>query len=203
MLSLDEGIKAVRLARNAVENYVKNCTTPALSDLGGAFEEKQGVFVTLHTYPRHDLRGCIGLPLPVMSLREAIVESAQSATRDPRFPPLEENEIDHVVIEVTVLTKPELIKVDQPKDYPPNIEIGHDGLIVEQGFYKGLLLPQVPVEQGWDKEEFLSHTCMKAGLPPDAWFDKNTKVFKFSGQIFSEFEPGGKIEEKSLDGSDN
>lgn len=203
MLSLDEGIKAVRLARNAVESYVKNSKAPSLSDLGEAFEEKQGVFVTLHTYPRHDLRGCIGVPLPVMSLKEAIVESSQSASRDPRFPPLEENEIDHVVIEVTVLTKPELIKVDQSKDYPSNIEIGRDGLIVEQGFYKGLLLPQVPIEQGWDKEEFLSHTCIKAGLMPDAWFDRNTKVFKFSGQIFSEFEPGGKIEEKALDGSNN
>jgi len=203
MLSLDEGIKAVRLARIAVESYVKNSKAPSLSDLGEAFEEKQGVFVTLHTYPRHDLRGCIGVPLPVMSLKEAIVESSQSASRDPRFPPLEENEIDHVVIEVTVLTKPELIKVDQSKDYPSNIEIGRDGLIVEQGFYKGLLLPQVPIEQGWDKEEFLSHTCIKAGLMPDAWFDRNTKVFKFSGQIFSEFEPGGKIEEKALDGSNN
>jgi len=203
MLSLDEGIKAVKSARNAVESYVKNHAPPSSSNIGEVFEEKQGVFVTLHTYPEHDLRGCIGIPLPVMSLKEAIIESAQSATRDPRFPPLEENEIDSIIIEVTILTKPELIKVDQPQDYPSNIEIGRDGLIVEQGFYKGLLLPQVPVEQGWDKEEFLSHTCMKAGLLPDAWFDKNTKIFKFSGQIFSEVEPGGKIKEKALDGSDN
>ncbi len=202
MLSLEEGINAVKLARSIVEQYVKNCTTP-ISELKGIFSEKQGVFTTLHTYPRHDLRGCIGFPLPIMPLKEAIIESAKSATRDPRFPPLEENETNNIIIEVTILTKPELINVDRPQDYLSNIEIGRDGLIVEQGFYKGLLLPQVPIEQGWEKEEFLSHTCIKAGLLPDAWVDKNTKIFKFSGQIFTEIEPKGKIREKNLDGSYN
>ena len=202
MLSLEEGINAVKLARSIVEQYVKNCTTPA-SELKGIFSEKQGVFTTLHTYPGHDLRGCIGIPLSIMSLKEAIIESAKSATRDPRFPPLEENETNNILIEVTILTKPELINVDRPQDYLSNIEIGRDGLIVEQGFYRGLLLPQVPIEQGWEKEEFLSHTCIKAGLLPDAWVDKNTKIFKFSGQIFTEIEPKGKIREKNLDGSYN
>jgi len=202
MLSLEEGINAVKLARSIVEQYVKNCTTPT-SELKEIFSEKQGVFTTLHTYPGHDLRGCIGIPLPIMSLKEAIIESAKSATRDPRFPPLEENETNNILIEVTILTKPELINVDRPQDYLSNIEIGRDGLIVEQGFYKGLLLPQVPIEQGWEKEEFLSHTCIKAGLLPDAWVDKNTKIFKFSGQIFTEIEPKGKIREKKLDGSYN
>jgi len=202
MLSLDEGRKAVALARNVIEQYVKNNAT-SLSALAGAFTEKQGTFVTLHTFPEHDLRGCIGIPLPVMPLKEAIIDAAKSATRDPRFPPLEKEEFDKIIIEVTILTKPELIKAVKPQKYVSNIEIGRDGLIVEQGFYKGLLLPQVPVEQGWDKEEFLSHTCMKAGLLPDAWFDENIKIFKFSGQIFTEIEPNGKIMEKNLDGSDN
>ena len=202
MLSLDEGIKAVKLARSAVEQYVKDNTSPS-SDIGGVFAEKHGTCVTLHTSPAHDLRGCIGIPLPVMSLKEAIIESARSAARDPRFPPLEENEIDNIVIEVTILTKPELIKVNQPQDYLSHIEIGRDGLIVEQGLYKGLLLPQVPIEQGWEKEEFLSHTCIKAGLLSDAWLDQNTKIYKFSGQIFTEIEPREKIREKDLDGSDN
>jgi len=120
---------------------------------------------------------------------------------DPRFPPLEIGELNRVIIEVTVLTKPEIITVDDPKDYVEHIKIGRDGLIVEQGFYKGLLLPQVPVEQGWDKEEYLSHTCMKAGLMPDAWFDKSTKIYRFSGQIFTETVPDGEIKEKKIDGS--
>lgn len=202
MLSLDEGLKSVQFARHVAESYVKNKETPSF-DLGEIFNQELGVFVTIHTYPGHDLRGCIGIPQPIMPLKEAIVESAKSATRDPRFPPLDESELDNIIIEVTILTKPELIEVSQPEKYPSNIEIGRDGLIVEQGFYKGLLLPQVPIEQGWDKKEFLSHTCMKAGLSPDAWFDENTKIYKFSGQIFTEVEPRGKIREKNLDGSDN
>jgi hypothetical protein len=198
MLSLEEGIKAVELARNTIERYVKNGMPSSSPDIGGVFEEKQGVFVSLHTHPEHELRGCIGIPLPVMPLKEAIIESATSATKDPRFPPLTTKELDRVIVEVTILTKPELIKIDHPKDYLSKIEIGRDGLIVEQGLYKGLLLPQVPVEQGWGKEDFLSHTCMKAGLLPDAWVDKNTKISKFSGQIFTEVEPRGKVKEKRL-----
>jgi hypothetical protein len=135
-----------------------------------------------------------------MSLQSAILEAAQSVTQDPRFPPLQEAELDAILVEMTVLTKPELIKVKEPKDYPAHIDIGCDGLIVEHGFYKGLLLPQVPVEQGWEKEEYLSHTCMKAGLPPDAWLDKTTKISKFQGQIFTEIKPCGLIQETHLDG---
>ena len=200
MLSVEEGKKAVMFARAVVENHVKKTSLPSF-DLTNIFSENQGAFVTLHTHPHYDLRGCIGIPLPVMPLKEAIAEGAQSATHDPRFPPLREDEFDKIIIEVTILTKPEIIKVDEPKDYLSNVEIGRDGLIVEQGFYKGLLLPQVPVEQGWDKEEFLSHTCTKAGLLPDAWFDKSTKISKFSGQIFTEIKPRGEIEENKIDGS--
>jgi uncharacterized protein (TIGR00296 family) len=200
MLSLDEGKKAVVFARRVVETYVKDNNFPQIN-LGKTFSEKQGAFVTIHTFPDHNLRGCIGIPLPVMSLKEAIMEGAKSATRDPRFMPLEESEFDEIIIEVTILTKPELIKVDKPEEYLSKIEIGRDGLIVEQGFFKGLLLPQVPIEQGWDVQEFIIHTCMKAGLMPGAWENENTKIFKFSGQIFTEIEPRGKIEEKKLDGS--
>jgi len=202
MLSLDTGIKAVQYARDIIESHVKNLKSPLLKPKE-IFDEKQGVFVTIHTFPEHNLRGCIGIPEPVMPLKDALVESAKSATRDPRFNPLKEDELNNIIIEVTILTKPELIKVNKPQDYLSFIKIGRDGLIVEQGFFRGLLLPQVPVEQDWNKEEFLSHTCMKAGLLPDSWFDKKTKIFKFSGQIFTEVEPRGEIREKSLDESDN
>jgi uncharacterized protein (TIGR00296 family) len=200
MLTLQDGTKAVQFARQVIHNYVGGRKI-ASSDLGRVFQEKQGVFVTLHTFPDHELRGCIGIPLPVMSLQEAIVESAQSVTQDPRFPPLQESELDAILVEMTVLTKPELIKVKQPKDYMNNIQIGRDGLIVEHGFYKGLLLPQVPVEQGWDLEEYLSQTCMKAGAPADAWFEKTTRISKFQGQIFTEVKPHGPVQETRLDGS--
>jgi uncharacterized protein (TIGR00296 family) len=200
MLSLEEGMKAVQFARQRIQEHVMHKKNSSL-DLGRSFHEKQGVFVTLHTFPGHELRGCIGIPLPIMSLQDAILESSQSVTRDPRFPALKETELETIIVEVTVLTKPELITVKQPKDYPSYINIGRDGLIVEQSFYKGLLLPQVPVEQSWGKEEFLSHTCMKAGLPPDAWFEKTTKISKFQGQIFTETKPHGSIKEIRLDGS--
>lgn len=200
MLSIDDGKKAVSYARIVIEEYVNNKVIP-VSDLKGAFSKKQGSFVTIHTHPGHDLRGCIGIPLPVMPLRDAIAEGAKSATHDPRFPLLTASEFEKIIIEVTILTKPEEINVERPEDYITEIEIGRDGLIVEQGFYKGLLLPQVPIEQGWDKEEFLSHTCMKAGLMPDAWIDKSTKIYRFSGQVFTEIEPHGEIMEKKLDGS--
>jgi uncharacterized protein (TIGR00296 family) len=202
MLSLTEGTKAVQFARQTIQEYIKH-EKISLSNLGKSFHQKQGVFVTLHTFPDHELRGCIGIPLPVMTLQDAIIESAQSVTRDPRFPPLMETELDAIIVEVTVLTKPELIKVAKPQDYPVHIDIGRDGLIVEQSFFKGLLLPQVPVEQEWDKEEYLSHTCMKAGLSPDAWFEKTTKISKFQGQIFTETKPHGSIQETHLDGSHN
>jgi hypothetical protein len=202
MLSLADGTTAVQFARQILEEYVKR-EKKLLKSIGKSFQQKQGVFVTLHTFPNHELRGCIGIPLPVMTLQDAIIESAQSVTRDPRFPPLTETELDQIVVELTVLTKPEIITVKQPQDYPLHIELGRDGLIVEQSFYKGLLLPQVPIEQEWDKEEYLSHTCMKAGLLPDAWFDKNTKISKFQGQIFTETKPYGPIKEIHLDGSHN
>ena len=200
MLSLEDGKKAVEFARKVVDIFVKEKNIEELS-LGKTFLEKQGAFVTIHTFPEHNLRGCIGIPLPIMSLNDAIAEGAKSATRDPRFPPLEENELDNIIIEVTILTKPELINVDKPEEYLSKIEIGRDGLIVEQGFFKGLLLPQVPIEQGWDKEEFLSYTCIKAGLMKDAWKNEKINILKFTGQIFTEIEPRGKIEEKKLDGS--
>lgn len=202
MLNLNEGRNAVQFARVVVEAFVKNGAIPS-ANLSELFNQERGVFITIHTHPSHDLRGCIGIPQPIMPLKDAIVDSAKSATRDPRFPPLNENELDNIIIEVTILTQPELIEVDRPKEYLSHIEIGRDGLIAEQGFFKGLLLPQVPIEQQWNKEEFLSNTCMKAGLMPDAWFNKNTKIYKFSGQIFSEIEPRGNIKENTLDGSNN
>lgn len=202
MLSLQEGTKAVRFSRQIIKNHLQQ-SQHSPPDLGSSFHEKQGVFVTLHTFPNHELRGCIGIPLPVMSLQDAIIQSAQSVTQDPRFPPLVLTELDSVIVEVTVLTKPERIIVPDPREYPSKIVIGRDGLLVEQRFYKGLFLPQVPVEQAWDAEEYLSHACMKAGLPPDAWSEKTTKISTFQGQIFTELEPQGNVKEIHLHGSHN
>ncbi len=197
MIDINNGIKAVNYARNVIEEYVKNKKI-LRCNFSGIFNEKKGAFVTIHSYPDYNLRGCIGIPLPIMNLCDAIAEGATSATHDPRFPPVVIKELNDIVIEVTVLTPPDLIKIKNPEDYLKNIVIGRDGLMVEQGFYKGLLLPQVPVEQGWDEEKFLNQTCIKAGIMPEAWCDRQTKVYRFSGQVFTEVKPGGEIKEKKL-----
>ena len=202
MLSKEEGEKAVKFAREVIESYVRGKELKD-EELGEKFREKSGAFVTILTYPDRDLRGCIGIPEPIYDLKTSIIESARSATRDPRFPPLKESELPKVIIEVTILTPPRLVEVKNPREYLEKIKVGRDGLIAEKGFYRGLLLPQVPVEWGWDVEEFLSQTCIKAGLPPDAWIDEDTKIYSFQGQIFAEKEPYGDVEERKISGEGN
>jgi len=198
MLSISEGELAVRLARKAIEECLKNGKKIKPDNLPGVFREKRGVFVTLNKKTStKELRGCIGRPYPIMPLGEAIIASAINAAReDPRFSPVKPEELGEIVIEVTVLTVPKLIKA-KPKDLPEKIVIGRDGLIVADGMCSGLLLPQVAVEHGFDCTEFLCQTSMKAGLMPDAWL-YGAKVYSYEGQIFEELEPAGEIREKIL-----
>ncbi len=196
-LSQEEGTYLVKLARKAVEENLKDgrIISPP-KDVSPKLQERRGVFVTINSVSgqKRSLRGCIGFPYPTYPLIQAIIEAAiESATRDPRFPPLKIRELDHVVFEVSVLTPPQLITVSSPQEYPSKITVGTDGLIVESGLYKGLLLPQVPVEWEWDTEEFLCQCCMKAGLSPDCWVLKGTKIYKFSSIISEELEPNGKV----------
>jgi len=145
------------------------------------------------------LRGCIGLPYPTTPLVQAVIEAALSAaTRDPRFPPVALEELDQITFEVSVLTPPERVTVEKPTDYPSKIKVGQDGLIIEKSYCKGLLLPQVPVELGWNEEEFLCQCSMKAGLPPDSWLLKDTKIYRFQAIIFEEALPKGQIKLKKI-----
>ena len=199
MYSSADGKLAVSLARRAIEAHLKGKDIGPPRDLPEAFRRKSGVFVTLNTHPDHDLRGCIGYPEPVMPLVEAILDSAVSAaSRDPRFRPVSSRELSKIVVEVSLLTPPELVNVKKPADYLKEIVIGRDGLIADNGFGRGLLLPQVPVEQGWDVHEFLDHTCMKAGLDAAAWTEKGTRLYRFTAEIFDELEPGGNVEARPL-----
>ncbi len=197
-LTLNEGELLVRIAREAIEVYLEKGEIYKPKNYPAKFNEERGVFVTLETYPGKDLRGCIGYPEPIKPLIEALIDSAISAaTRDPRFPPVTLEELDNLIIEVSVLTKPELLKC-KPNEYKKFIEIGKHGLIVEKGIFRGLLLPQVAVEYNWDVEEFLANTCLKAGLLPDEWLDDNTNVYIFEAQIFSELKPNGEVIERKL-----
>lgn len=185
MLSEEDGKLLVEIARKAISTYLNDGKVIQIPDVDPKLKEHMGVFVTLNR--QNTLRGCIGYPEPVMPLLNALIDAAISAaTRDPRFNPVKPSEMDEIHVEVSVLTVPELIQVDDPLEYLENIEIGKDGLIVEMGPYRGLLLPQVATEWEWNKEDFLSNTCMKAGLSSDCWYSKDVNIYKFSSQIFEE-----------------
>ena len=186
MYSLEDGIFAVRTARSVIEAVVSNKKFE-LGKVPKIFQNKSGIFVTINTFPKHNLRGCIGYPEPIFPLIEALEKAAKSAALDdPRFPSVEADELDDLVVEVSLLTPPELIKVNKPKHYAKEVKIGRDGLIVEKGYRRGLLLPQVPVEWKWKVDEFLSHTCMKAGLPGNCYKSKDCEIFIFSATVFGE-----------------
>ncbi|MDP8237852.1 MAG: AmmeMemoRadiSam system protein B [Candidatus Hatepunaea meridiana] len=145
----------------------------------GSLDEQRGLFVTLKIGGQ--LRGCIGNLTATLPLSELVKKIAcQSAFEDPRFPPLNARELKQVSFEITVLG--DMIETKAPEE----VIVGKHGLMIKQGFYQGLLLPQVAVEQGWNREQFLDGTCRKAGLMPGAWKDKNTQVFIFTADVFGE-----------------
>jgi len=193
-----DGELAVRLAREALEAHVVKRAKRTF-EIPKAFEEKSGAFVTLSEHPSGLLRGCIGYPQPFFPLVKSIEKGAEGAAEDPRFPRLTPAELDLVTVEVSILTPPQLIEVKKPKDLTKYVALGVDGLSVAQGPYRGLLLPQVAVEYGWDPAEFLSEACMKAGLLADAWLDPATRVYKFQAEVFAETQPRGPVVRRTLE----
>ena len=193
MISVIEGAELVRLSRVAVEKYLQESV---IIESEKHTLEKAGVFVTLNyvtSSKKEYLRGCIGFPLPEKPLYQGVVEAAiAAATEDPRFPPLDRQELNNIVFEVSVLTSPQQISVS-PAEYGKEIEIGRDGLILHWRFGSGLLLPQVPVELKWNVEEYLANICYKAGAPPDVWLDPSSKLYRFQAVVFKEVEPKGEV----------
>lgn len=206
-LSSNHGVLLVKLARNAVMNYLITGAKPSIpQDVPAQLTEKRGVFVTIRKIimdksgiRRWTLRGCLGYVSPVLPLVEATINAAiAAATRDPRFSPLTSQELSQVIFEVTVLSEPELIQVSDPKDYPKHIKVGLHGIMVEKGFVKSVLLPQIAVEYEWDEKTLLDIACIKVGLPPDAWLLGDLNVYRFTVQVFAEVEPNGGIIERQL-----
>jgi hypothetical protein len=196
-LALQQGKDIVSYARAVIEGHFSGSKPAIPASLAGIFKENRGVFVTLHK--NNQLRGCIGFPEPVMPLGDAVRQAALAAAlEDPRFRQVKDSELNDIVVEVSVLTKPELLAVKDPREYSKKIKVGVDGLIAEKGYFRGLLLPQVPVEWKWDAEEFLNETCMKAGLNADAWLMPGFRLYKFSAQVYSEEKPRGTVVEKKL-----
>ncbi|MGQ0605975.1 MAG: TIGR00296 family protein [Candidatus Nitrosotenuis sp.] len=192
-----DGELLVSTARKIVTEFViSGCRLRLDKDIEAKLSFDAGIFVTLNS--KNELRGCIGFPLP-KSLAQALPDAAiAAATEDPRFSPVTVQELDSIIFEITVLTPPVEIKIDDPLMLPSKIKVGRDGLIIKQGYHSGLLLPQVPVEYGWSEQDFLDHTCQKSGLPSDCWKEKNTRVFSFEGIIFKEEKPNGRIIREKL-----
>ena len=168
----------LELARKAIENHLEAGGRFRLEDRDPVFREKRGAFVTLKI--GGELRGCIGYPLPYKALDEAVAEMAvAAASQDYRFEPLTPEELARTTIEISVLTVP------KPVGSPDEVEVGRHGIVVSKGSRQGLLLPQVPGEYGWSREEFLRHGCLKAGLSPDEW-KKGARIEVFEARVFSE-----------------
>lgn len=191
--SLEDGKLLIELAHKSINEYVAN---GEMIDIKKEFpnfpsnlKEKRGVFVTL--YINKDLRGCIGLPIPIQPLADAVRDMAISAaTEDYRFQQVTEHDIGELQVEVSVLSVPEELKLENKEDAVKKVKVGRDGLIIESDWQRGLLLPQVAVEEKWDSETFLNHTCIKAGLHDECWKEKNTRIYTFHAVIFTEQKNG-------------
>ena len=199
----ETGVYLVKLARHAATSWICEESQPELLlPMPDQAKFVTGAFVTVKVKEGDSthLRGCIGYPLGIKPLFEEVIDLARESTlRDPRFDPVEEEELGSLIFEVTVLTPPEEIKYNSPEELLNNIKIPGDGLIVKYGGNSGLLLPQVPVEQNWDTVEYISYTCRKAYLPTDIWRKEKITVEKFQGIVFTEIEPEGEIKRLSLD----
>jgi len=194
-MNLQDGKELILLARKTIENYFSGEQKIKKT----RFKNKRGIFVSIHTYPEHELRGCIGFPYPILELGEALQKAAISAAfKDPRFLPLKRQELNKIILEISILTEPKPIHANSPKEYAKKIQIGKDGLIIIYDHMSGLLLPQVPVEYGWSAEKFLEQLCFKAGLDPNILTNPDVKIYKFQYHIFQEKTPNGEVIEKNI-----
>lgn len=175
-LTDDDRTALLALARHVIRGTLGlDAPAPAARPV---FDLVRGAFVTVHVDGA--LRGCIGIPEASQPLREVIEHCAGAAAfEDPRFASIQAAEIDRLSIEISVLSPL------APLDDVATLEVGRHGLVIEQGWHRGLLLPQVATEHGWTASEFLRHTCRKAGLPVDAW-ERGAKLWTFEAVVFSE-----------------
>jgi AmmeMemoRadiSam system protein B/AmmeMemoRadiSam system protein A len=178
-LGLSEGEKKMlhQIAKTVIESKTKGKPVPEFKIDSPVLKENRGAFVSLHK--KGQLRGCIGYIEGRGPLHQTIEEMAEAAAfRDPRFTPVTEKELSELEIEISVLTPlKKIVDINE-------IEVGKHGIYIKKGWYSGLLLPQVATEYGWDRKAFLEHTCQKAGLPSNAWKDKDIEIYIFSADVF-------------------
>lgn len=178
-LTKEEQKILLKLAREAIESWIKGKEKPKLPKITGNLGAKSGAFVTIHK--RGELRGCIGRMVGEAPLAETVQKMAiAAATEDTRFPMVDETELSEIDLEISVLSP--MKRITDVSE----IEVGRHGILLGKGWNRGVLLPQVAVEYGWDRKTFLEHTCLKAGLPSDAWKDAETIIEIFSAEVFGE-----------------
>ncbi len=178
-LSVEQKKSLLRLARESIRCAVQEEPLPRTDVLDQNLRTPCGAFVTVRVHG--ELRGCFGYVNAYYPLAQSVQEvGVKSALEDPRFEHIGAEELDAMELEISVLDAP--VKVEKIDE----IEVGVHGLILETRTHRGLLLPSVPTEYGWDREQFLNHTALKAGLPPDAWKNKNVTLFRFKAEKFSE-----------------
>jgi AmmeMemoRadiSam system protein A len=185
-LSEDEGKYLLGVARETIKNRLDNIEEPYINgkEIPEKFQERLGTFVTVTI--EDNLRGCIGHIIPRESLIEGIKENAiNAAFKDPRFHPLTKEEFERIEIEISILTSPQELSYTGAEDLLQKLRPGIDGVIIKKGFYEATFLPQV-WEQLSEKEEFLSHLCLKAGLSPDSWKKEKLHVSTYQVQAFEE-----------------
>lgn len=200
-ISINQATLLLKIARESIEQYLDDRSFFDIEPYKKELPQKRGIFVTLKTHPGNMLRGCVGFPMPVEILAEAARDAALSAAfTDTRFPKLEEEELSRITIEISVLTPPKKIEVEDTEELKKNTEkyirVGKDGVIVNFKHCSGLLLPQVATEQNWDAKTLLKQTCAKAGLAENSAFEPGLEIQTFQAQIFFEEIPNGKILEK-------
>jgi uncharacterized protein len=179
MLNDSDKDALLKFARLSLEARLEKRKAPALNALSEELLSRKGAFVSLHS--SKELRGCIGQIYPDQELYRVVQHCVLSAAlEDGRFSPVTLEELRDLEIEISVLSPLHRIKSIE------EIEAGRHGLYIVQGAYRGLLLPQVATEYGWDRIEFLEHTCLKSGLPRSAWQDPQTVIYIFEAEIFSE-----------------
>ncbi len=186
-MKIDNAKKLIEIARNAIKTRKMVETN---------FKEKRGVFVTLETFPERELRGCIGYSEPIFFIGEGVQKSAISAAyEDPRFPPLSNEELEKIIIEISILSNPEKIETNIEEKILQKIIPGKHGLILKSRYNNGLFLPQV-WEKISEKKNFLNELCIKAGLNKECWKNPNVDIYKFQVDAFVEKEPKGDIIKK-------
>ena len=172
----------LQVARDSIASHLQGKAATPAKGTSPVLEELRGAFVSLHR--RGQLRGCIGYIEAVKPLLQTVREMAPAAAfQDPRFRPLQADELADLEIEISVLTPLKLIKSTD------EIEVGRHGLYIARGLNRGLLLPQVATQYHWDRQTFLEQTCTKAGLPSHAWKDSDTQIFIFRAEIFADHPP--------------